>query len=410
VVTAAAVASAVVTAVLLVVFWPGEAPEVVDYQPFATELYDARVEESQEGACPGASEEDLSNVEVRCLDLQLRLEEGPNEGDTAFLNYVVAPGAPEIGEGDAIVVGYSPEAEEGFQYYFADFQRETPLLLLTLLFVVAVLLLGRFGGLRALLGAGASLVVLVVFLLPTLLDGTTPVLAALVAAAAIALLALYLTHGFSHQTSVAYLGTVASLGLTGLLAAVFIAATNLTGLADETVTYLQLSVGDIDVRGLLLAGVVIGALGVIDDVTVTQVSAVWQLHGADPELSATQLYRSALTIGRDHIASTVNTLVLVYAGASLPLLLLFTQARQPLDRILTGEVVATEVVRTLVGSIGLVASVPITTALAVAVVGARREPREDTDDEEIDAEPTADPVPEPPSATWSDFRPEERDF
>lgn len=418
---------AVLSVVLVVVTWPDEVDEEVGYQPFATTLFDAEIVGAEEVPCQGVTVEDQPQVEARCYQFDLEVQEGPDAGEGATLNYNQVPGSTQLELGAQIVVGFSPDAAPEFRYYFADFQRETPLLLLFLLFAVAVLLLGRFGGFRALLGAGASLVVIVLYLIPALLEGTAPMLAALLAAGLIAVLALYLTHGVSNRTNVAFLGTVASLALTAVLAAVFVAATHLTGLAEEDVTFLQLGNAAIDVRGLLLAGIVIGALGVLDDVTVTQVAAVWELHAADRTASARSLYRSAVTIGRDHIASTVNTLVLAYVGAALPLLLLFEQADQPLGRIVTGEAVATEIVRALVGSIGLVASVPITTGLAVAVVGAARgrdhvSAADQLPDPPVSEGPTTAPgaddpaparPPSPPVApapTWDDFGPEERDF
>jgi uncharacterized membrane protein len=167
---------------------------------------------------------------------------------------------------------------------------------------------------------------------------------------------------------VAVLGTVTSLLLTCLLGVVFVDLTHLTGLATEEVGFLQAFGGNLNFSGLLLAGMVIGALGVLDDVTVTQVSAVWELREAKPHATPRELYRSGVRIGRDHIASTVNTLVLAYAGASLPLLLLFRTSGQRLGDVITGESIAVEIVRALVGSIGLVASVPITTGLAALVV------------------------------------------
>ncbi len=399
---------------LLVVLWPGEPEERPDYQPFATELFDARVVGATVAPCQGVPAEDQPEVEVRCQVLELELDEGPDAGETTTLNYVETPGAADLSEGDAIVVGLSPQAPPEFRYYFADFQRESPLLVLLIIFVASVLLLGRLSGLRALIGAGVSLMVIVSFLIPALVEGTSPIAVALAAASVIAVLALYVTHGINHRTNVAFLGTMASLGLTALLASAFVAGTNLTGLVNEEVSYLQLGGTPIDVTGLLLAGIVIGALGVLDDVTVTQVSAVWELHATDPTASARQIYRSAITIGRDHISSTVNTLVLAYVGASLPLLLLFEQGNQPLTRVLTGEAIATEIVRALVGSIGLVASVPVTTALAVAVVGARRGGE---GDEDPAPEPEPAPAPEPKApppapepANWGDFAPEARDF
>jgi uncharacterized membrane protein len=179
--------------------------------------------------------------------------------------------------------------------------------------------------------------------------------------------ALYLAHGFNARTTTAMLGTLASLAITGLLAVVFVEATKFTGFGSEEAVFLQISAQQVNLQGLLLGGIIIGTLGVLDDVTVTQASSVWELHAANPNLGTTGLYRAALRIGRDHIASTVNTLVLAYVGASLPLLLLFTLSNRPLGDVLTSEVMAEEIVRTLVGSIGLVASVPITTALASVV-------------------------------------------
>jgi uncharacterized membrane protein len=253
-----------------------------------------------------------------------------------------------------------------------DFQRKTPLLLLAALFAVSVLLLGRLQGLRALAGAAVSVLVLVLYLLPALLEGTNPLALALVASSIIAFVALYVTHGVNDRSTVALLGTLASLALVGVLGFVFVEASQLTGLVGEETSILRITAGSIDFQGLLLAGIVIGSLGVLDDVTVTQVSAVWELRAADAAATSREVYHSAIRIGRDHIASTVNTLVLAYAGAALPLLLLFTQSTQPLSRVVSGEVIAVEVIRTLVGSIGLVASVPITTALAVLLVGKGR--------------------------------------
>jgi len=240
--------------------------------------------------------------------------------------------------------------------------------LLVILFAAAVLVLGRLRGLGALAGLVASIAVLTVFLLPSINEGRSPLAVSLVAASLVAFIALYLAHGVNLATSVALVGTLISLAVTGALALGFVAACNITGLADETVLALQASVGEFDVRALLLAGIIIGSLGVLDDVTVTQVAAVSELHGAHPHRPPRPLYRAALRIGRDHISSTVNTLVLAYAGASLPLLLLFTQAGRSISSLATSEIVAIEIIRALVGSIGLVLSVPLTTGLAVAAL------------------------------------------
>jgi uncharacterized membrane protein len=190
---------------------------------------------------------------------------------------------------------------------------------------------------------------------------------AVVGSAAIMFAALYLAHGINARTTTAVLGTVGALFVTGVLAWIFVAGTHLTGLASEESGLLAASLSGVSLRGLLLGGIVIGSLGVLDDVTVTQASAVWELHQANPALGFQRLYAAGIRIGRDHIASTVNTLVMAYAGASLPLLVLFTLANRNLGDVLSGEIVAQEIVRTLVGSVGLVAAVPITTALAAFV-------------------------------------------
>ena len=233
---------------------------------------------------------------------------------------------------------------------------------LAALFAAAVLVLGRWRGLAALAALAVGFAVLLVFVLPSILDGHNPLAVAVVGAGVIMFAVLYLTHGLSARTSTAVLGTLVSLALIGALGAGFTAAARLTGLG----------VG-IDTRGLLLAGMVIGALGVLDDVTVTQTSAVWELRRANPTLGARALYGAAMRIGRDHVSSAVNTLVLAYAGASLPLMLLFSVSGRGLGEVATSQDVATEIVRTLVGSIGLVASVPVTTAVA-ALVASREQP------------------------------------
>ena len=283
----------------------------------------------------------------------------------------------QIRAGDDIRVTATPLGDGGTLYTFYDFERSTPLIVLVLLFVAAVVALGRWRGVGALAGLAASLLVIVWFALPSLVDGNNAVAVALVTAGAIAILALYLAHGVGPATDVALLSTFASLALTGILAWIFVETAQFTGFTDDASFVLQSLGTGIDPRGILLAGIVIGSLGVLDDVTVTQVSAVWELHRGRSDISRRELFTSALTIGRDHISSTVNTLFLAYAGAALPLLLLFTGVGESVTGVATREVVAIEIVRALVGSIGLVASVPISTWLAVQVVTvpARRTPR-----------------------------------
>jgi uncharacterized membrane protein len=297
----------------------------------------------------------------------VRLLSGPDEGDAFVLDALSTPVTP-FPETGRILLSYEENAEPGEQYAFADVERRRPLLLLGALFAVAVIALGRWTGLRALFGLGLTLLVLLGFVLPALLAGSSALLVALVGSAAVMFTVLYLAHGVRVQTSIAVLGTLASLLLTVLLAEVFVRASALTGLGSDETSLISSTVGTLDLRGLLLAGIVIGSLGVLDDVTVTQSSAVWELHLANPAASVRELYSAGIRIGRDHIASTVNTLVLAYVGASLPLLVVYSLAGSQLQDVLTSEVVAQEVVRTLVGSIGLVAAVPLTTLLAALTV------------------------------------------
>lgn len=354
----------IATLIGLVVLWPDSKPDLGDGVGVAAELVDGTVIDRTELPCEGDPQGD-----VTCLLLKIRLEEGQDAGDEILLDATSGTrGAPTFEAGSAIVLGYEPGAPAGSEYFYADQERDRPLLALGLVFAVFVVALGRWRGLAALGGLVVSLGVLVWFLLPALLAGSSPLAVAVVGASVIMFASLYLAHGVNARTSVALIGTLASLVLTGVLAAAFIGASRFTGLAGDEATFLSSVAGQVDLRGLLLAGVIIGSLGVLDDVTVTQASAVWELHRANPLYGVRELYSSGLRIGRDHIASTVNTLVLAYAGASLPLLVLFTLSGRGLSEVLTGEVIAQEVVRTLVGSIGLIASVPVTTWLAAVVV------------------------------------------
>ena len=293
--------------------------------------------------------------------------------------------SPVLHSGDKIVVGRAGGWEgdaglpgDGGGWYFSDYQRRGPLVALAVFFACAVVIFGRWRGLFALGGLAITFAVLVRFILPAILLGKNPVAVAVIGSAAIMFAALYLTHGFNARTTTAVLGTVGALFVTGVLAWIFVAGTHLTGMATEESGLLAASLSGVSLRGLLLGGIVIGSLGVLDDVTVTQASAVWELHRANPEYGFSRLYAAGLRIGRDHIASTVNTLVMAYAGASLPLLVLFTLSSRQLGDVLTSEILGQEIVRTLVGGIGLVSAVPITTALAAFVAdrSIHREPVE----------------------------------
>ncbi|HVM35100.1 MAG TPA: YibE/F family protein [Actinomycetota bacterium] len=365
---AAAVSPFVVATLIgLVWLWPGAETPALGGTP--ADIFKATVTDIEPTDCgdlPSAGAFD-------CADVMVRLDEGPDEGEVVSFQAAQGEGGRHYAAGDKVLMSRAPESPPEVAYNFFDYQRGNALLVLALLFAVVVVLLSRWKGLSALVGLAVSLIVLIRFVLPAILAGDPPIAVAIVGSAAIMFVSLYLAHGLNARTTTAVIGTMASLALTGALAYFFVDFARFTGFGSEEALFLQVSAQQVNLQGLLLGGIIIGTLGVLDDVTVTQASAVWELHVANPMYSVRRLYRAAVRIGHDHIASTVNTLVLAYAGASLPLLILFVLSERPLGQLVTTEVVAEEIVRTLVGSIGLVASVPITTALAAIVVRAGRD-------------------------------------
>ncbi|MGA5420912.1 YibE/F family protein [Streptomyces lavendulocolor] len=377
------------TAVLvgLAVLWPGGVPEhertgvgfdrqteqgtVVQVDPVdCKDVNAAQVPPTGDTSTPEGREA-VNAQQGQCAKATVEVTTGKDKG-RKFVE-IVQPDAPrQLEEGQGVVVAYAPDAPPDLQYSVTDVNRKVPILVLAGIFALAVVAVGRMRGVMALIALAASFGILTVFILPAILQGSNPLVVAVVGASAIMLIALYSCHGLTARTSVAVIGTLISLLLIGLLGSVFIDWASLTGNTDDYTGLIHGLYPGIDMSGLLLAGIIIGSLGVLDDVTVTQTSAVWELHQADPRMGPRALYRAAIRIGRDHIASVVNTLVLAYAGAALPLLLLFSIAQSSVGTVANSELVAQEIVRTLVGSIGLVASVPVTTVLAALVVSADR--------------------------------------
>jgi uncharacterized membrane protein len=348
----------------VIAFWPrGEAP---DLAPQPSTYVDATVTGIDERTCDDFD----TGALTECQIVSARLTSGPDQGDEIeFQVRATQFDVPELQVGDEVVLLDVSTSPPEYRYSWVDFQRGSPLLWLAGAFALVVVVFGRFQGVRALVGLAASGFVLVAFVVPALLRDSPALPVALAGTVVIAFVALYLAHGIKLGTTVALAGTLVSLAITSALAVLVVSATHLTGLADHSAQVLRVTADALDLRGLLVAGIVVGALGVLDDVTVSQVSIVAALRRANPGLQRRLLYREATRVGRDHVASTVNTLVLAYAGASLPLLLFFAQGTQPVERLITGELIAIEIVRMLVGSIGLVASVPITTGLAALVLG-----------------------------------------
>lgn len=297
--------------------------------------------------------------------------------------------ASGLAAGDRIKVAFIPEAAgTGSPYVFVDYVRQAPIGALLVVYAVLVVAVARWRGLAALVGLGVALAGVIFFAIPALLAGSDGAAVGLVTASGIMFAVLYLAHGFSARTTTALLGTVAGLAATAGIGAWASGAAHLTGLGDEVALQLPSYAPDVQLRGVVLCGLILAGLGVLNDVTITQSSAVWELHAADPTSGYRQLFTRAMRIGRDHIASTVYTIAFAYVGAALPLLLMVSVLQNTLVDTLTSGEIAEEVVRTLVGSIGLVLAIPITTAVAVLVV--RADPRPSTADP---LPSTADPLP-----------------
>jgi uncharacterized membrane protein len=268
--------------------------------------------------------------------------------------------------GDQVLVSISKTPDNLVNAYFVDFVRTAPLLWLAGLFAASILAISRWKGLRALLSMVFSLLVIIGYIIPHILAGEDPLVVSIIGSIILLGVTLYLTYGWNLKSHSAVLGMVLVLLLTGALSAIFVVFARLNGTGDENSMFLIQSLQtNINLRGLLLGGYIIGALGVLDDLVTTQASAVFELHHANPGSQFGELYRSAMRIGQDHVAATVNTLVLAYAGASLPMLLLFSLARGDYAYLVNFAIVAEEIVRTLVGSLGLIAAVPLTTLIAI---------------------------------------------
>jgi uncharacterized membrane protein len=279
----------------------------------------------------------------------------------------------ELAPGDRVQVVHLSDVMPGApSYVFVDFERGPPLALLAVAFVALVLLVARWRGLAALGGLLVALVVISRFTLPALVLGEPAVWVALMSSSAIMFVVLYLVHGFTLRTSTALAGTLAGLVATAAIAAWASGAAHLTGLSDEYALDLRSAAHAVSVREVLLAGMVLAGLGVLNDVTITQASAVWELHAADTTATRRVLFRRAMRIGRDHIASTIYTIAFAYIGASLPLVLLVSISDRTLLGSLGSGELAEEVARTLVGSVGLVLAIPLTTLVAALVVASGR--------------------------------------
>lgn len=298
--------------------------------------------------------------------LAVEITSGVDKGARATVDYAKAPQASNVSlyrVGDRVVLGKSVVDGEA-HYYIVDRVRRTGLYGLFGVFVMVALVVAKRQAIRSLLALAVSFAVIFYMVLPQLLAGTSPILVSILTAFLMIPLTFYVSHGFGPKTHVAVGATFVTLILTTLLSALFVSWTHLSGYASEEASFLQYEHSFINVQGLLLAGIIIGVLGILDDITISQAAVVDELLTANPNLPFRRLYSQAMRVGRDHVASMINTLVMVYVGAAMPLLLLFINNPKPFNELINYEIVAEEIVRTLTGSVGLILAVPITTLLA----------------------------------------------
>ncbi|HMJ04041.1 MAG TPA: YibE/F family protein [Conexibacter sp.] len=359
------------TVVAIAVMWPGNV---------RTELSEV-VQPSDRATVTAISDRPCgATIADRCKRVAVRLDSGEAKGTRGVIQWGANGVDPPVSVGDQIRVAEAPpvpgyDAPDETAYAVVDFQRGSALLVLFGIFAFLVLAFSRLRGALSLLGLGASLAVILLFVVPAILNGKPPVAVAIAGSLAVMLVTILLAHGRGPKSIAALLGTTASLLLTAALAVIFTEAARLTGLAGEEAFALRLADPDVSLQGLLIAGMVIGALGVLDDVTISQSSTVLALRAANPALAFRELFTRAMAVGRDHVSATVNTLVLAYAGASLPVLLIFASGALPIGQAASLEIVSEQIVATLVGSIGLIAAVPATTAIAALL--ALHTPREE---------------------------------
>lgn len=302
--------------------------------------------------------------------LLLRITSGALAGQEVVVSHgdMVATNQDRLfRQGDKVLVEHTRSIEGQDFFQVTDHVRTGPLLWLTVLFVVATLLLSGWQGVRSLVGMGISLAIIFAFIVPQILQGRNPLVIAILGSVVMMGISLYLVYGWKDKTHVAVAGLFTSLVVTGLLAVWFVNWTRLSGFGAEEAAFLQVAGVQLDTRGLLLAGIIIGTLGALDDIAIGQSSSIFELSKANPDLDFRALFGHGMAIGRDHIAAMVNTLLLAYVGAALPLVLLFVVFTEPLGIALNRAVIAEEIVRTLVGSLGLLGGVPLTTLIAALV-------------------------------------------
>jgi uncharacterized membrane protein len=313
-------------------------------------------------------DDNLSGFEREVQTVQIRVLTGNEKGEEVTLENGILQNRADmrLHEGETVILEKLHKTNGEVSYLIREKYRLPSVVLLVLIFVALSFVFGRLTGLMSMVGLLVSVLILTFFVVPQIVKGMNPMIASLIGAFAIACTSLYLAHGFKKRTSVALLSTLITLCISAILAMIFVRTGKLFGMGSEESMFLQFGqLQQVNLRGLLLGGIIIGCLGVLDDITTAQTAAIDEIGKANPKMTFKELHRAGISVGREHIASLINTLALAYVGASLPLLLLFTvQEESPFWVVLNSEFLAEEIIRTLVGSSTLLFAVPITTWLA----------------------------------------------
>lgn len=346
----------IVLTVLLFAIFPKESfaqkPEIIENK-YKAKIVSIKYEDLEE--------QKITIYELEIFDTEkkgekIEVQTAPEDKSIEVKNYKV---------GDKVIV-LSNETEEYQQYFITDHIRTDSILSLVIFFIILTIIIGRKLGIQSLLGLGLTVIVLLTIIIPVIEKGGSILPTAFASGCLIAIISIYLSHGFNKKSTIALIGTLASIVITLIFAVLFTNLFKLTGYSSEESMFLLDFDGiSINMKNLLIASLIFGGIGILDDVTVSQVSVTKEVFEANPKVEASVLYKKAMNVGRDHISSMVNTLFLAYASASLPLIILLRLENISLGEIINNEVIAEEILRTLVGSIGLILAVPITTALAV---------------------------------------------
>lgn len=392
------------TLVGLIVMWPGNISEHIrPDSAFAVEgmtVEKADVTAVTEISCDGVTGSAGAGSEGQvCADATVQLTSGAETGQQVQVTLTAPVYASGVQTGQTVTLYRVPIPESPPAYQFADFERTVPMVVLGLVFAGLVVAVARWRGLASLLGLGFAGFILVKFMFPALVAGGNPILIGLVGGSAILYVVLYAAHGFSARTSTALVGTLFGLFLAALLGWFATKWAHLTGVGSEDDVLLASSAPDLQLTSVVICGVIVAGIGVLNDVTITQASAVWEL--AESDTDQRRLFSRAMRIGRDHIASTVYTIAFATTGAALATYLLIAVNNRPFLEVIRSEDFAAELISTLVGAIALVLAVPLTTAVGVAVVSAAgsgrkelapadgRRPERGPADELVDVDPAA---------------------